>query len=59
MQEDNIAVKMVRPDLDDLPSYETPSPFSIRRYVPGDEQAWRQLALFADQVVDLKNQAVR
>ena len=43
MQEDNIAVKMVRPDLDDLPSYETPSPFSIRRYVPGDEQAWRQI----------------
>lgn len=48
MQEDNIAVKMVRPDLDDLPSYETPSPFSIRRYVPGDEQAWRQIHLEAD-----------
>ena len=48
MQEDNIALKMVRPDLDHLPSYETPGPFSIRRYLPGDEQAWQQIHIEAD-----------
>jgi len=39
---------MVRPDLDHLPSYETPGPFSIRRYLPGDEQAWQQIHIEAD-----------
>ena len=35
MQEDNIALKMVRPDLDHLPSYETPGPSAFGATSPG------------------------
>ena len=48
MMEEDIPLKMVHTDLDHLPSGETPSPFSIRRYLPGDERAWRQIHLEAD-----------
>ena len=48
MREDDIALKMVRSDLDHLPDYEIPSPFSIRRYLPGDELAWQQIHFEAD-----------
>jgi len=48
MQEENIGINMVRPDLDHLPKHATPGPYSIRPYRPGDEQAWRQIHLEAD-----------
>ena len=46
--QDDIALKMVRPDMDHLPNYEISSPFSIRRYLPGDERAWQQIHIQAD-----------
>ena len=48
MQEDDIAISMVRPDLDHLPHYDAPDPYRIRRYQPGDEQAWQQIHIEAD-----------
>jgi len=53
MQEENIGINMVRPDLDHLPKHATPGPYSIRPYRPGDEQAWRQIHLEARIVLTL------
>ena len=48
MQEENIGVNMVRPDLDHLPRYDAPSPYSIRPYRSGDAQVWQRIHLEAD-----------
>ncbi len=37
---DDLALTMVRPDLEDLPEFAVPAPYSLRWYLPGDEGAW-------------------
>lgn len=44
----NVSVIMIRPHLNDLPTFPLPAPFTLRRYRPGDEQAWFNLHLAAD-----------
>lgn len=45
----NLAVSMVRPNLDDIPIFALPDGYSIRRYQRGDEQAWVRIHVAADR----------
>ena len=44
----NVTICMVRPNLDRIPHYHVPPPFTVRRYRPGDEVAWRRIHEAAD-----------
>ena len=44
-----VQIHMIRSNLDDIPQHELPSPYSIRPYRPGDEEAWLQIHLEADK----------
>lgn len=41
-------VLMLRPNLESVPEFELPAGFSIRRYEPGDQQAWYRIHLLAE-----------
>lgn len=45
---ENIAVTMVRNDLEAIPGYPLPAPYTIRWYQPGDEDHWVDIHLEAD-----------
>lgn len=49
MSTENINVSMVRATLDDLPDFALPTPYSLRWYQPGDEQAWVDIHIAADR----------
>ena len=42
-------VTMIRENLDDIPTFELPSSFSIKWYEPGDERTWISIQTRADQ----------
>ncbi len=44
---------MIREDLEDLPAFAAPQPYSIRSYRPGDEQAWRRIHLAAEKRAEI------
>ena len=46
---DLIHVDMVREDLDDIPRFELPAPYTMRWYRPGDEEAWLDIHLRAEK----------
>jgi GNAT superfamily N-acetyltransferase len=43
-----IPIRMIRPDLVDLPDHKLPAPYSLRWYRPGDERDWVRIAQRAD-----------
>jgi GNAT superfamily N-acetyltransferase len=45
----NVPLTMVRDNLEGIPSYLLPAGYSIRGYLPGDEQHWRAIHLLADR----------
>ena len=45
----NVSIAMVREHLNDIPEYELPPGFSLRRYQPGDEEHWVRIHLEADR----------
>lgn len=40
---------MIRENLDNIPQYDLPPPYTIRLYQPGDEVAWEHIHLAADR----------
>ena len=42
-------LRMVRPDLEDIPTFEPPAGYTLRRYEPGDEEAWVEIERQADR----------
>jgi len=49
----NIAITMFRPDLEDIPRFPYPREFSIREFRVGDEQNWLQIQRTADPFLDI------
>jgi GNAT superfamily N-acetyltransferase len=49
----NIGVRMFREDLEEIPQFSLPAPFTLRWYQPGDDQAWLQIHLAADKYSDI------
>ena len=47
--QDNLPVRMIRPNLDNIPEYDLPPSYTIRHYQPGDELAWERIHVEADQ----------
>lgn len=45
---ENISVGMTRPNFDNLPTFDVPKPFALRRYQPEDEKAWLAIHIQAD-----------
>ena len=45
----NMRVHMVRENLESIPEFALPMPFSLRWYRPGDEAHWRRIHLLADR----------
>jgi len=43
-------IRMIRENLEDIPEFELPNGFSLRRYQPGDEENWLRIHLLADQL---------
>lgn len=39
---------MIRPTLENLPTFAVPAPYTLRWYQPGDEQAWLAIHIAAD-----------
>lgn len=48
MSNENISVSMTRATLADLPHFVLPTPYRLRWYEPGDEQAWVDIHVAAD-----------
>lgn len=46
---ENVPVRMIRPNLANIPDYALPSSYRIRPYQAGDEAAWTRIHLQADQ----------
>ena len=46
--EEYIPVNMIRNNLDNIPQFELPSPFTIRTYQPGDAEAWTRIHIESD-----------
>ncbi len=44
-----IPVRMVRENLEDVPRFELPPPYTLRWYRPGDEEAWLEIHQRADK----------
>ena len=42
-------LKMIRPDLESIPQFDLPAPFSLRRYRPGDEKPWLDMHVHGDR----------
>lgn len=42
-------LRMVRADLEDIPTFELPAGYTLRRYEPGDEEAWVEIERQADR----------
>jgi GNAT superfamily N-acetyltransferase len=49
----NVPLTMVRNTLDDIPEFPLPARFSLRWFVPGDEQAWVNINASADRYNDI------
>jgi GNAT superfamily N-acetyltransferase len=49
----NAPLTMVRNTLDDIPEFPLPARFSLRWFVPGDEQAWVDINTSADRYNDI------
>lgn len=45
----NIAVSMIRENLDNIPYYPLPEPYSMHWYRPGDESAWLRIERLAER----------
>jgi GNAT superfamily N-acetyltransferase len=52
----NHPIMMVRQDLDDIPLYPLPTPYTFRGYKPGDEVLWRELQAAADRYNEITPQ---
>lgn len=46
-----LPVYMIRQNLDDIPHYDLPPPYTIRPYQPGDEAAWERIHIEADKYI--------
>jgi GNAT superfamily N-acetyltransferase len=46
--QENVDVRMVRENLDDIPDYTLPAGYSIRWYQPGYEECWQRIQSLAD-----------
>lgn len=46
---ENIPIRMIRPNLDNIPDYPLPPPYTIRPYQAGDEVAWVRIQAEADK----------
>jgi GNAT superfamily N-acetyltransferase len=48
MTTENLSISMIRPTLENLPSFALPAPYTLRWYQPGDEKAWVAIHIAAD-----------
>lgn len=46
--QENLNIRMIRENLDDIPDYGLPAGYSIRWYQPGYEESWRSIHSVAD-----------
>lgn len=49
----DVGIDMVREGLEDLPAFELPEGYSIRRYRAGDDQTWTDIHLAAEKSIDI------
>jgi hypothetical protein len=42
---------MIRPTLENLPTFAIPAPYTLRWYQPGDEKAWLAIHIAADPYI--------
>lgn len=47
--QENVDIRMIRENLDDIPHFNLPSGYSIRWYQPGDENSWDRIHVLADK----------
>ena len=52
----NLPIMMVRQDLDDIPLYPLPAPYTFREYKSGDETLWRQIQTAADHYNEITSE---
>jgi len=51
MSIENLNISMIRPTLENLPTFAVPAPYMLRWYQPGDENAWFAIHLAADPYI--------
>lgn len=49
MNQQNVPIVMIRPDLENIPQHNLPTGYSLRLYRPGDEQNWVNIQTAADR----------
>lgn len=49
----DVNIDMVREDLEGLPHFELPEPYSIRAYRPGDEKVWTRIQRAAEKIIEI------
>lgn len=49
MSTENFSISMIRPTLENLPSFTLPAPYTLRWYQPGNEQDWLAIHIAADR----------
>ena len=54
-----VSVSMVREDLNNLPDYVLPSPYTIQWYMPGDESKWIEIWTAADDYNETTTEGFR
>jgi GNAT superfamily N-acetyltransferase len=59
MAEKNLAIRMARAHLDDVPEFALPGAFSLRWYQPGDEAHWLRIHLAADRFNEITPELFR
>ena len=47
--QENVDIRMIRENLDNIPDLSLPAGYSIRWYQPGDEKAWHRIHVLADK----------
>ena len=51
MSTENLNISMIRPTLENLPTFAIPAPYTLRWYQPGDEKAWLAIHIAADPYI--------
>lgn len=56
MTTENLNISMIRPTLENLPTFTVPAPYTLRWYQPGDEQEWLAIHIAADPYITYSNE---
>ena len=56
MSTENLNISMIRPTLENLPTFAIPAPYTLRWYQPGDEGDWLAIHLAADRYTTFTRQ---